>query len=89
MVGKSGTGITVDFISNVSNKNKYKHDYVSCDLLSTKMNYDCVIDGVKLKFISFLVNDYAQIWRNKPMLLNIVETLKKRTNAESIDSLLS
>ena len=35
------------------------------------------------------MNEHVQIWKDELMLRNMVKKLKKRTNAESRDSLLS
>ena len=47
------------------------------------------LDGVELKFSDFLLKDNLQIWGNKPMMRNLVTSLKKRTNNESMDLLLA
>ena len=47
------------------------------------------IGGIELKFSSFFLKDDLQMWGTKPMLRSFVGCLKKRTNKESMDSMLS
>ena len=45
--------------------------------------------GIEIKFSDFFLKDDIQMWGCNPMLRDLVHSLKKRTNNESIDALLS
>ena len=49
---------------------------------------DKCTEGVELKFSDFFLSDHLQMWGCKAMVRNLVYYIKKRTNKESMDSLL-